>query len=154
LRPEQKRPLGFVHSAPRVNRWPESGDGNRNFNLVKCANPVVLVVEDEPVLMIYAVGIVEDAGFEAVEANSADEALEILESRFDIRIVFTDIEMPGSMDGMRLAALIRGRWPPIELILTSGRTKIRDEDIPDRGRFFAKPYRPAEIAEALHQLAS
>jgi CheY-like chemotaxis protein len=115
---------------------------------------VVLVVEDEPVLMIYAVGIVEDAGFDAVEAYSADEAVEILETRLDIRIVFTDIEMPGSMDGIRLAALIRGRWPPIELILTSGRTKMRDEDMPARGRFFAKPYRPAEIAQALRQLAS
>ena len=122
--------------------------------MAKFAKPVVLVVEDEAILMMYAVCIVEDAGFEAVEANSADEAIGILETRPDIRIVFTDIEMPGSMDGMRLAALIRGRWPPIELILTSGRSKIRAEDIPDRGRFFAKPYRPAEIAEALHQLAS
>ena len=104
--------------------------------------------------MMYAVSIVEDGGFDAVEAHSADEAIKILESRLDIRIVFTDIEMPGSMDGMRLAALIRGRWPPIELSLTSGRTKVRDEDIPARGRFIAKPYSSSEIAEALHQLAA
>jgi DNA-binding NtrC family response regulator len=106
--------------------------------LGKLAKHIVLVVEDEPVLMLYAVGIVEDAGFEAVEAYSADEAIKILETRLNIRIVFIDI----------------GRWPPIELILTPGRTKVRDEDIPARGRFIAKPYRPAEIAQALHQLAA
>jgi CheY-like chemotaxis protein len=114
----------------------------------------VLVVEDEPIILMLAVSIVEDAGYEALEARSADEAVRILETRSDVRIVFTDIEMPGSMDGLTLAQAIRGRWPPIELILTSGRTAIRDEDMPDRSRFFAKPYQPAEIAEALRQMAA
>ncbi len=116
--------------------------------------PVVLVVEDEPILLMLAVCVVEDAGFEAIEASNADEAILILEHRTDIRIVFTDVEMPGDMNGLRLAHAIRGRWPPIELIITSGWIKIRTEDIPARARFFAKPYQPAEIVEALQQMAA
>jgi CheY-like chemotaxis protein len=122
--------------------------------LASATKTTVLVVEDEPILRLLAVGLVEEAGFEAVEADNADQAILILESRTDIRIVFTDIEMPGSMDGMKLARAIRGRWPPIGLILTSGRSTIRDDDIPERGRFFAKPYRPADIIETLQQLAA
>ena len=77
---------------------------------------VVLVVEDEPLLLIDAVDLVTEAGFEAIGVKSADEAIRILESRDDIRIVFTDVNMPGSMDGIRLAHAVRHRWPPIEII--------------------------------------
>lgn len=115
---------------------------------------VVLVVEDEFFLRALAMDMIEDAGFDAVQARNADEAVLILEGRSDIRIVFTDIEMPGSMDGVKLAHAIPNRWPPIELILTSGRGRIRDEDIPDRGHFFAKPYDAAELIETLHKLAA
>jgi DNA-binding NtrC family response regulator len=118
------------------------------------ATTTVLIVEDEPMLLWYAADIVREAGFLAIEASNADAAILILEARTDIRIVFTDIEMPGSMDGIKLAAAIRGRWPPIELILTSGLTKVRNDDIPERGRFFSKPYQAAEIIEALRQLAA
>lgn len=111
--------------------------------------PVVLVVEDEPILRLHAVDIVEDAGFEVLEASNADEAIEILNARGDVRVVFTDIDMPGSMDGIRLAAAIRDRWPPIELILTSGHVKLGDSDIPERGLFFSKPYRTADIQHAI-----
>ena len=109
---------------------------------VLSSKPVVLVVEDDPIVRMMAVDIVDDAGFEAIEAGNADEAVLILEGRTDIRIV-ADVEMPGSMDGIKLAQAIRGRWPPIELILTSGHCRIRHEDIPARGRFFAKPYQPS-----------
>jgi CheY-like chemotaxis protein len=112
------------------------------------------VVEDEPLLLMLAVDIVREAGFTAVQAQSADEAVAILESRSDIRIVFTDIDLPGSMDGVKLAHAIRGRWPPTELLLTSGRYWVRDGDIPARGRFLPKPYSPSEVVEALHQLAA
>jgi len=111
--------------------------------------PIVLVVEDEPILRMNAVTIVEDAGFEAIEASNADEAVAILESRNDIRIVFTDIDMPGSMDGLKLAAAVRGRWPPIELILTSGHVDVRKEDMPARGVFLPKPYDPHRVAKTL-----
>jgi CheY-like chemotaxis protein len=110
---------------------------------------VVLVVEDEPFMRMHAVSIVEDAGFEALEAGNADQAIAILEKRADVRIVFSDIEMPGCMDGVKLARAIRNRWPPIELVLTSGRFQLRDSDIPERGRFFAKPYDADEIVKTL-----
>ena len=77
----------------------------------------MLVVEDEPLSRIHALNLVEEAGYVAIEASNADEAISILEARKDIRIVFTDIDMPGSMDGLKLARAIRDRWPPIELIL-------------------------------------
>ena len=85
----------------------------------------VLVVEDEPLSRIYASNLVEDAGFVPIQAADADEAISILEARKDIRIVFTDINLPGSMDGLKLAHAIRHRWPPIELILTSGHFNLK-----------------------------
>lgn len=109
---------------------------------------IILVVEDEPLLRMAAVDMVEDAGFEAVEAANAAEAVRILESRFDIRIVFTDINMPGGMDGMVLAACIRDRWPPIKLILTSGHMSIDRVRLPAEALFFSKPYREANVVSA------
>jgi two-component system, response regulator PdtaR len=97
---------------------------------------------------------VKAGGYRAIEASNADEAIAILEARKDIRIVFTDIEMPGSMDGLKLARAIRDRWPPIELILTSGYVDVPENDIPERGLFFSKPYRDREIESALQQFAS
>lgn len=113
---------------------------------------VVLVVEDEPLLRMMAVDLVEDAGFEAVEARSADEAVEILEGRTDIRIVFTDVDMPGSMDGLKLAAAIRDRWPPIAIIVTSGHKTVEEDMIPPRAKFFAKPYDTVKVQDMLHQM--
>jgi two-component system, response regulator PdtaR len=75
--------------------------------------PAVLIVEDEPLVRLGAVQTIEDAGFEVIEAANADEAIEILEKRSDIRVVFTDVHMPGSMDGLKLAHAVRNRWPPI-----------------------------------------
>jgi CheY-like chemotaxis protein len=118
------------------------------------SSPYVLVVEDEVFSRIHAVDLVEAAGYRAIEASNADDAIAILEARKDIRIVFTDINMPGSMDGLRLARAIRDRWPPIELILTSGRLDVPESDIPERGLFFAKPYRDDEIVSALQKFAS
>ena len=117
------------------------------------ANPVILVVEDEPLLRLTAVAVVEDAGFEALSAASADEALAILEAREDIRLVFTDIQMPGSMDGLRLAHAVRHRWPPVELIVTSGRRPVGAADLPPRGRFFAKPYDVGALTQAFQEMA-
>ena len=114
----------------------------------------MLVVEDELLSRLHAVSLVEDAGYAAIEASNADEAVAILEARKDIRIVFTDIDIPGSMDGLKLARIIRDRWPPIELILTSGHFGLQDSDLPSRGRFFAKPYSDEEIMSTLRQFAS
>src|ERR1700675_3077600 len=99
----------------------------------------VLVVEDEMMLRMRAVDIVEDAGFTAVEAINADDALAILESRSDIELLFTDIQMPGSMDGLKLAYAVHERWPLIKIILVSGQLKLTDNDKPPKSRFFGKP---------------
>jgi two-component sensor histidine kinase/FixJ family two-component response regulator len=101
--------------------------------------PVVLVVEDEMVLRMRAVDIVEDAGFVPVEAVSADQAIKILESRDDISLLFTDIQMPGSMDGLKLAHAAHSRWPHIKIILVSGQIAVTDADKPDDSKFFPKP---------------
>jgi CheY-like chemotaxis protein len=114
---------------------------------------VVLVVEDEPLLRMMAIDIVEEAGFLAIEARNADEAISILETRSDIRIVFTDIDMPGSMDGIRLAAAVRDRWPPIEIIITSGHVRKSDVDLPPRSVFFAKPYDTRKVTKTLQSMA-
>jgi two-component sensor histidine kinase/CheY-like chemotaxis protein len=99
----------------------------------------VLVVEDEMVLRMRAVDIVEDAGFTAVEAVNADEALSILEARSDIALLFSDIQMPGSMDGLKLAHAVHKRWPSIKIILVSGHINVSDMDRPTNSLFFGKP---------------
>jgi CheY-like chemotaxis protein len=114
--------------------------------------PVVLVVEDEHILRMSAADMVEGAGFEVIEASDADEAIRILESRTDIRAVFTDIQMPGSMDGLKLARAVRDRWPPVALIVTSGQMDVSDADLPSGGRFLRKPYKPAQIEATLREL--
>lgn len=100
---------------------------------------VVLVVEDEMLLRMRAVDMVEDAGYTSVQAVDADEAVTILESRSDIALLLTDIQMPGSMDGLRLAHAVHERWPPIKIILVSGQLKLADIEIPANSRFFGKP---------------
>jgi CheY-like chemotaxis protein len=100
---------------------------------------VVLVVEDEMLLRMRAVDMVEDAGYISVEAVDADEAVAILESRSDIALMFTDIQMGGSMNGLTLAHAVRERWPPIKIILVSGQLKLANLDIPAGSRFFGKP---------------
>jgi CheY-like chemotaxis protein len=106
---------------------------------------VVLVVEDEMLLRMRTVDMVEDAGFTSVEAVDADEAVAILESRSDIALLFTDIQMPGSMDGLKLAHAVHERWPPIKIILVSGQLKLANIDIPADSRFFGKPLEAREM---------
>lgn len=101
--------------------------------------PVILVVEDEMLLRMRAVDMVEDAGYLPVEAVDADEALAILQSRSDIALLFTDIQMPGSMSGLQLALAVRERWPQIKIILASGQLKLSQSEIPENSRFFGKP---------------
>src|SRR4051795_7112636 len=107
--------------------------------IASTAVPNVLIVEDEMVLRMRAVDIVDDAGFKAVEAVNAEEALSILESRSDISLLFSDIQMPGTMDGLKLAHAVHDRWPSIKIILVSGQVHLSDQDAPDDTRFFGKP---------------
>ena len=112
---------------------------------------VILVVEDEAIIRMAAVDMLEQAGFAVVEAADADSAICILELRNNVRAVFTDTNMPGSLDGLRLAHTIRGRWPPINLILTSGRLAVSDEELPTDGRFIRKPYLPEDLVATIRE---
>src|SRR3981189_1596444 len=112
---------------------------------------VVLVVEDEMLLRMRAVDMVEDAGYTSVEAVDAEQAVAILESRSDIALIFTDIQMPGSMDGLGLAHSVHRRWPPIKIIMVSGQLKLVNIDIPAH-RFFGKPLEAGEIIAELRSM--
>ena len=114
--------------------------------------PVVLVVEDETLVRVTALAIVEESGFEAIAASNADEAICALETRSDIRAVFTDVQMPGPMDGLKLAQVIRDRWPPVALLVTSGKTRTIDSDLPNGARFLPKPYFPLQIEMTFREL--
>lgn len=113
---------------------------------------IVLIVEDEMLLRMRAVDMVEDAGFTPVEAVDADEAVAILESRSDIALLFTDIQMPGSMDGLKLAHAVRERWPLIKIILVSGQLKLANIDIPADSRFFGKPLEAREMISEIQDM--
>ena len=114
--------------------------------------PIVLVVEDEMVLRMRAVDIVEDAGFVPIEAISADQAIQILESRDDISLLFTDIQMPGSMDGLKLAHATHARWPHIKIILVSGQIAVTDEDKPEDSKFFPKPLEDQQMIAEIQEM--
>lgn len=111
--------------------------------------PVVLVVEDEAFVRMLAVDVLEDEGFAVVAAATADEAWAVLESRGDIGVLFTDVNMPGDMDGLALAARVAKRWPHIRLVVTSGRKGLSNHELPDHGQFVQKPYRQSELMSAI-----
>jgi CheY-like chemotaxis protein len=113
---------------------------------------VILIVEDEFLLRLDSAETIEHAGFEVIQAGNADEAIAILEARPDIHVVFTDIQMPGSMDGLKFARFVRNRWPPIKIIATSGRVVVGNNDLPAGSVFLPKPYRGAEVVATLREL--
>ena len=112
----------------------------------------VLVVEDEAILRLHALDIVEEAGFTAIEAKNADEAIAILEKRSDIALLFTDVNMPGSMDGLKLAHAVRDRWPPIKIVVVSGHLQLDQNDLPQDSRFFGKPFEAQKMIGELRDL--
>ena len=112
-------------------------------------NGVVLVVEDHPLVRMAVLQVMIEAGFEPLEAGDAGEAIRMLEARPDIHLVFTDAEMPGTMNGIELAHYIRNRWPAVKLIVVSGKKEVSPEELPAGARFFHKPYRETSIVEAM-----
>jgi CheY-like chemotaxis protein len=124
------------------------------MGLTEQKRPVVLIVEDDFLLRMDAADMIKAAGFEVIEAGNADQAIEVLEARPDITVVFTDIQMPGSMDGLKLARAVRGRWPPIKIIATSGRLHVDEVDLPEGGRFLPKPYSHAQVTRVLRELTT
>ncbi len=115
---------------------------------------VVLVVEDEPLIRMAAADMFEDAGFEALEAADASQAILLLESRHDIVLLFTDVDMPGSMDGIQLAEHVRDRWPPIGLFIVSGHRSLSEECLPVGAAFLTKPYTDEAVLQIVKQLAA
>jgi CheY-like chemotaxis protein len=114
---------------------------------------VVLVVEDDAMIRLDVVSMIEEAGFEVIEAVNADEAIVLLETRSDITVVFTDIEMPGSMNGLKLAFAVRDRWPPVAIIIASGRIRPQPDEMPTDVAFLRKPYSEASVLQAVRQAA-
>jgi CheY-like chemotaxis protein len=113
---------------------------------------MVLVVEDEALIRMHAADMIRDLGFEVIEAPDADQAIYLLESNSEISVVFTDIQMPGSMDGLRLVAVVRKRWPPVALLVTSGQFRPRDDDLPENTHFLPKPYMLRDLKTHLDAL--
>ncbi|CAN7318602.1 response regulator [Devosia sp. LjRoot3] len=116
------------------------------------APTIILVVEDEPLVSMALVDDLEATGFVVLEAANAAAAVKLLESRNDIRLIITDVDMPGSMDGLMLAAAVADRWPPIRIIVVSGHRDVEISDIPTGSAFYSKPYRTAEIIETMNQM--
>jgi two-component system, response regulator PdtaR len=112
----------------------------------------ILVVEDEALIRIWATDLLEENGFSVLEAKDADAALKLLQSRHDVKLLFTDVQMPGSLNGMELAREVHSRWPHILLVITSGRERPTRAEIPDDGRFVAKPYSGEELLGQIKDL--
>jgi DNA-binding NtrC family response regulator len=117
------------------------------------SSSVVLIVEDEEILRIFAAWQLEEAGFEVVQAANADEALQAMNSRPDVRVLFTDVQMPGQLDGMDLARKIHEQWPKVLVLITSGDSRPAKADIPNQGHFLAKPYRSEDVISEIAALA-
>jgi CheY-like chemotaxis protein len=120
--------------------------------MAQATHPRVLIVEDEPIILFYEAELAEGAGFIAIMASNSDEAIRELESSPDIEILLTDVNMPGSMDGLALAVLVHQRWPDIRIVIASGRNDTRDPDLRLDSIFVAKPFTPSELISALGRL--
>jgi CheY-like chemotaxis protein len=113
--------------------------------------PVVLIVEDEFLSRMSAAEMISEGGFDVVEVEDAEQAIEILHKRSDIQIVFTEIRLPGSMDGLKFAKYVGGKWPPIKIIATSAHFAVDQHDLPDGGLFLPKPYTSNRVINALRE---
>lgn len=112
----------------------------------------VIVVEDEMIVRMYIAMSLQDEGFTVLEASNADEAIRLLDTHPEIRLMFTDIDMPGSMDGLKLAEAVRDRWPPVKIIVASGHRQLRDDLLPVEGKFFSKPYEHAAVISVMREM--
>ena len=109
--------------------------------------PAILVVEDEVLVRMSLVATIEDEGFKVYEAAHAEAAIRIMEAHPEIRVLFTDIDMPGSMDGIKLSHYVRDRWPPVRIFVSSGRSRPSMEDLPPGSAFIGKPYLNSDLRQ-------
>ena len=112
----------------------------------------VLVVEDEALVRIVISDHLRDDGFDILEAANANEAIVLLETHADIQILFTDIDMPGSMDGLELSAIARHRWPLVRIVIASGQGLLDIVDLPEGGLFYSKPYDHDLLARSFREM--
>ena len=115
---------------------------------------VILVVEDEPLVRLFPTDFLDEAGFKVFEAVNGDEALTILQARPDVQVIISDIEMPGSMNGLELARAVHERWPGIGVVVTSGRERPGPDDLSDKVAFLARPYLPDTVIALIRQMAT
>jgi CheY-like chemotaxis protein len=115
---------------------------------------VILVIEDEPLVRLFLTDFLDEAGFKVFEAVNADEAMTILQARPDIQVIISDIEMPGSMNGLELARAVHERWPGIGIVVTSGRERPGPDDLSEKVAFLAKPYLPDTVTTLIRQMAT
>ena len=115
-------------------------------------SPVVLLVEDEPLVRELDIDVLQEAGFRVLEARTADEAFEFLKGRPDVSVVFTDVDMPGSLNGFEFARLVSQGWPQVGVLVISGKTVPEPGDLPRNGAFLAKPYRPETLVQEIRRL--
>ena len=116
--------------------------------------PVILVVEDEALVRLSAIGMFEDAGFRMIEAGNSDEALELLETDCDVQLLFTDVNMPGTIDGLALARQVHDRWPHIGIMVASAKPMLQPHELPAGSRFEQKPYSPDTVVRHARELTS
>jgi DNA-binding NtrC family response regulator len=114
--------------------------------------PVVLLVEDDVLVRMFQAEFLEEVGFGVVEADTADQALEVVEGRNDIRVLWTDIEMPGALNGLALAYIVRERHPGMAILISSGRRFPSDRDLPPGAAFFGKPFHTERVLTHLKAL--
>ena len=114
----------------------------------------ILVVENEAIVRMEAAASLTDLGLTVLTADGADQAIALLDSHPEIEILFTDLKMPGSMDGMRLTHHVRGRWPPVKIIVASGLWTTKLSDLPTGSVFLAKPYAPDALIAALRDVSN
>jgi CheY-like chemotaxis protein len=116
--------------------------------------PVILVVEDEALVRLAAVGMLEDAGFRIIEAMNGDQALELLAADCDVQLLFTDVSMPGATDGFALARHVRDRWPHIAIMVASAKRVSQPDQLPAGARFEQKPYSPEMVVRHARELTA
>ena len=125
---------------------------NQFWGVLRYLSMKILVAEDEPLIRVGMAVVIEDAGYKVVEAGNTDDALHAIETEGDVALLLTDVDMPGSMDGVGLAHVVRSRWPQIKLIVISGKVGVKPGELPEGARFLSKPYQDPKLLETLRVL--
>ena len=114
--------------------------------------PIVLLVEDEPLIRLVASDVLTEAGYRVIEAVNSEEALTLIEAKPDTVALVTDVKMPGAVDGFALARLVAGRWPHVGIVVTSAHALAGEGDLPAGSEFLPKPYQPSTLIAAVRKL--